>query len=128
MSKHPNIVNRESINVKDIDKDVNNPWKWEWLEVKDDKFFFSEFFRKLKEPGKALCIWCDAVLNYGGRGKPVLVKHARSLKHKSQIKLRKTNYRLPGEINYIYNKACEIDLNHGADILIFSQSNQYKQT
>ena len=78
--------------TKEIDKGIKNPWWWDWVESKSGGFFLSEFIWKLNKPGKALCLWCDAEINYASRGEKGLVTHVKSYKHRSQIKIRKTNY------------------------------------
>ena len=79
------------------DKSVKNPWSWSWLELECGGAPLSEFIRKLEEPGKAICIWCNQDIKYGGRGKVALTDHAKTANHAKVLKLRKTNYSLPGK-------------------------------
>lgn len=66
------IVERsENTNFKELDKGVRNKWKWSWLEKKDENGdFISEYTRKIKKPGLAICTWCNGKqTNYGESGK-----------------------------------------------------------
>ena len=54
-----------SCNLKEIEKDVKNKFRWQWLEAKDcNGDFLSDYVRKLPKPGFAFCIWCDSNLDY----------------------------------------------------------------
>ena len=57
-------------NIKQIDSGVKNKFNWSWLEEKDcNDEYLSEYIRKLKEPGIAICIACKERLKYGTSGK-----------------------------------------------------------
>ena len=64
------IVERtEEDRISSIDSIVKNRFSWKWLEksvaVKDTKVLLGEFVRKIDQPGKALCTWCNDIINYG---------------------------------------------------------------
>ena len=66
-------------NVRDIDKDVKNKFRWVWLESKDDAgHFLSDYIRKLDLPGVAKCIICNDNIKYASSGKKSLVNHANT--------------------------------------------------
>ena len=49
-------------NADKTDPNINNPWKWSWLEfVTKTGDRLSESFRKITKPGFVLCIVCPSV-------------------------------------------------------------------
>ena len=91
----PDYVERHD-NVAEIYKSVKNKFKWAWLEEKDeDGYFYSDYVRRLKVAGLAVCIMCHDNLKYGSRGKQTLRDHARSTKHKFVQKTRNSTQQLP---------------------------------
>ena len=88
--------------IRTIDKGIKNAWKWDWLEKDVDGVSLAENIRKLDRPGMAYCTVCQREINYGRRGLVALTDHCRVSKHRELIKLRKTNYRLQGEILNIF--------------------------
>ena len=61
------IVDRkDGIDVRKIDATCRDKWKWDWLEKPDDMgHFLSDYIRKLKTTGKAICTICNTVITYG---------------------------------------------------------------
>ena len=65
------------IYLKTLEKNVKNKFKWVWLEGKDkNETFYSDYLRKLKEPGVAWCLACKDKINYGSSGKNAFSKHS----------------------------------------------------
>ena len=66
MVKEEDFVQRsDSDSVKEIDRAVKNKFNWERLEEKTESGgFFSDCFRKLKEPGLVYCTICTDKINY----------------------------------------------------------------
>ena len=87
------IVRREECNVKLIDALVKNKWRWTWMEEEHtDGVVFGVYMRKITKPGYALCLWCDAPVNYGGKGLSSIKQHASTDVHQANRKTRETNY------------------------------------
>ena len=80
-----------------IDAGVKNAWKSKWLETKVCDVELSEFIRKIKKPGKAVCILCNQELTYGSKGRIALVNHANTADHQKKVVVTRGNYRLPGQ-------------------------------
>lgn len=99
MSWKRNILyKRDSGTVSKLDAGIKNSWNWLWLEKEVDGCPLSEFIFKHKDTGKALCSLCDGkVINYGGKGWLSLKQHCEGSKHIEKKKLRRQNYKLPGE-------------------------------
>ena len=104
-----NIIERttDSHKIQSIDKDVKNKFKWEWLETSIPVSFSSgskdvlmlEWIRKLDIAGKAKCLPCEKVINYGSRGKVSIVEHCKSADHGSKVKLLSENQKLPASFS-----------------------------
>ena len=84
------------VEVQEIDAEIRNKFKFEWLSVKDcNGDFFSDYIRKPKVPGQVFCVHCKYYINYGSGGKRCLASHAKSTKHVSMRNLKITNQKLP---------------------------------
>ena len=59
-----------------------------------DGVVFGVYMRKITKPGYALCLWCDAPVNYGGKGLSSIKQHASTDVHQANRKTRETNFRL----------------------------------
>ena len=71
------LTKEEEFRVSEIDKDVKNKFKWEWLEkiVKFDVKIgkqtqnvsepLANFIKKSDIAGKALCVYCNGLIRYG---------------------------------------------------------------
>ena len=57
--------------------------------------FLSEYIRKIKQPGIALCIWCDKQLKYASAGKKVLHVHSTKDVHRKARRARSNTQQLP---------------------------------
>ena len=59
-TKMSEIIEREEVGcVRDLEEGVKNKWRWSWLEIKDENGdYLSEYIRKIRQPGKAICVWC----------------------------------------------------------------------
>ena len=87
-------VSREDGSLKGIEEGVKNSFRW--LEEKDQNGqFISEYIRKVNIPGKALCTYCNFLLNYSNGRKKDIKNHSRNKKHVQMINIRKTNTTLP---------------------------------
>lgn len=82
--------------ISSIDKGVKNQFKWNWLENKDaNEMFLSDWVRKVDLAGKALCLICNKLMNYGNQGKAGLDNHANSAAHKKAVNSLKNNTTIP---------------------------------
>ena len=64
------MVLDQNADVRKIDKNIKNGWKWVWLQEKDrNGDYLSTYMRKSPEAGKAFCSWCRDLVNYGSSGK-----------------------------------------------------------
>ena len=90
------VSRNDGAEISSIDKGVKNQFKWNWLENKDDKgMFLSEWVRKIDLAGKALCLICKKLINYGNQGKAGLDHHAKSVAHKKAVNSLKNNTTIP---------------------------------
>ncbi len=90
---------------KEIDKSVKNRWNWSWcdkllLEGTDGQHLVGDCYRKMFDPGAALCLWCDDVVRYGSAGLNALRQHVKYDKHRKRFQERRGNYRLEFIGNY----------------------------
>jgi hypothetical protein len=89
--------------IREIDKSCKNKFKWNWLETEvtiklksgEKKVMLSEHIRKIDVDGRAKCIVCPDILNYGGRGKSTLTSHTLSPRHVKEYENRMTSQQLP---------------------------------
>ena len=82
--------------IKALEKGVKNKWIWKWTEVMDENGdFLSDYYRKIKEPGCACCMWCNRRITYGSSGRKAIMNHAKTDSHKSARTERKNNQTLP---------------------------------
>ena len=89
-------VSREDGSSKGIEEGVKNSFQWVWLEEKVQNWqFLSEYIQKINIPGKALCTYCDFLLNYSSGVKKDIKNHSKNKKHEEMVNLRKTNTTLP---------------------------------
>ncbi|GBM36397.1 hypothetical protein AVEN_234788-1 [Araneus ventricosus] len=96
-SNRTDIVYRSrEVDVRDIDKGVKNPWKWDWLEKEINGTFLHETIRKLDRCGVAYCLACKKELIYGSRGFIALTDHIKSRKHASGLQRRQENTAITG--------------------------------
>lgn len=104
MNNRTDIVYRNStIDARGIDVNHNiaNPWRWEWLDRQINGAYLQECIRKINRPGVAYCTVCPQELYYKSRGCTALTDHIRSNKQKKAVEQRSDVYSLPGK--YIYN-------------------------
>ena len=93
-------VSREDGSLKGIEEGVKNSFRWVWLEEKDQNGqFLSEYIRKVNIPGKALCTYCNSLLNYSSGGKKDIKNHSKNKKHVQMVNLCKTNAKLPSTLS-----------------------------
>ena len=57
--------------------------------------FLSDYVRKINQPGRALCIWCNDQLKYAASGKRDLKCHAKSGRHLKIRNERRSMLTLP---------------------------------
>ncbi|GBM18112.1 Ectopic P granules protein 5 [Araneus ventricosus] len=95
-SIHTDIVSCSSVDIREINKQAKNPWRWEWLEKQAEGIHLYEIIRKLNKCGACYCIVCSKELAYGSRGFVALMDHVKSAKHKSFLQTRKEHFALPG--------------------------------
>ncbi|XP_011677577.2 uncharacterized protein LOC105444695 [Strongylocentrotus purpuratus] len=98
MTTHRKFLDRnEESKVKEVDASCREKWSWKWVEKSVDGTLVSECIRKIAEPGKVYCMWCDCEIQYGKGGWRVLRQHMQKKKHRENAELRKTNYRISAE-------------------------------
>ncbi|GBN34231.1 hypothetical protein AVEN_211445-1 [Araneus ventricosus] len=90
------IVSRSSsVDVREIDKQAKNPWRWEWLEKQDEGIYLREIIGKLNKGGACYCIVCSKEFPCGSRGFVALTDHVKYEKHKSFLQTWKEHIALP---------------------------------
>lgn len=91
----PTFVDRKA-DIKTIDQKVKNKFRWNWLEEKDEHGdFLSDYIRKTSGAGTAFCVYCKQTLNYGSKGKQIIMRHAVSATHVKRRRELQTNQSLP---------------------------------
>lgn len=97
------VIRSLETDVRNIDKNVKNPWKWDWLEHEVNGRFLNETIRKLEKSGTAYCLACQKELTYGSRGFVTLSDHVRSKIHNSALQRREEQTAIPGKILFLYS-------------------------
>ena len=93
-------VSREDGSLKSIEENIKNWFRWVWLEKKyQNEQLLSEYIPKVNIPIKALCTYCDCLLNYSSGGKKDIKNHSKNKKHAQVVNLRKTNITLPSTLS-----------------------------
>lgn len=98
-------ANDPSISIEELDKNIKNKFKWNWLDEEvtfhDSKSFEHKIYlRDIIEKsttcraGHAWCKICCDELNYGSSGKKALRKHVLLKKHISKWQLRYENQQI----------------------------------
>ena len=73
-----------------LEKNIKNKFKWNWLEEKDQLgHFYSDYIRKIKEPGIVWCTACHDKIQYGSSGKKALINHGKRASHQLKYKQAK---------------------------------------
>lgn len=89
--------------AREVDAKIKNKFRFDWLDtvVKvtcknagDVEIRLIDSIVKVDIAGKALCNFCNYVINYGSKGKSALIEHVKSVKHITCVDNRKTNYTL----------------------------------
>lgn len=93
--------------ILEIDSNVKNKFRLDWLDRKvtvkvkiGSKFdevteALGQFLKKPDVAGKAYCVYCSDLINYGSRGCVALTDHATKVKkHADKIAIRRSNYSL----------------------------------
>ncbi|XP_041465527.1 uncharacterized protein LOC121416126 isoform X2 [Lytechinus variegatus] len=104
------IIEREEGCVRDLEEGVKNKWRWSWLEIKDENGdYLSEYIRKIRQSGKAICMWCNGKqINYGASGFKALRGHATSKGHRQWRGARKGAQLLPSVFQAAAQKECAV--------------------
>lgn len=80
-------------NVKVLEKDVKNKWRWEWLEEIDESG--QKYEKWLKNRTYTVCFVIPAerqsVFNYKSSGKKAVKSHSTNNMHKRNVVIIKTN-------------------------------------
>lgn len=95
------VIRSLETDVRSIDKNVKNPWKWEWLEREVNGRFVSESIRKLEKSGTAYCLVCQKELKYGSRGFVTLSDHLKSNTHDTALQRREEHTAIPGKYTFL---------------------------
>ena len=76
---------KEPADTDEIEKGVNNKWRWLWLKqtslVGESKVEFGQWLRKVDKPGEAFCIICNQPIKYGSNGLRSVQKHSAKPDH-----------------------------------------------
>ena len=91
------ILYSADLNLKQIDINVKNVWRWSWLETCVDGIYLKDTIRKIRTPGRAYCILCSQELIYGSKGLPALENHVKRSKHRNRLQLRNSQAALDGK-------------------------------
>ena len=80
------MVLDQNADVRKIDQNIKNGWKWVWLQEKNrNNDYLSTYMRKSSEAGKVFCSCCRNFVNYGSSGKKALQVYSQSIKHKKYM-------------------------------------------
>ena len=92
------VYRTDNKNIRLIDVNVKNAWRWQWLEEKVGDTYLRDVFRKIEKPGFAYCVLCCKEISYGSQGIPALTNHVlHGKKHLAVIEARRNNFSLPGK-------------------------------
>jgi hypothetical protein len=69
-------IQRDSSKLE-VDKDIKNCWKWEWLERSVDANPVGQFIRKIDSREVVRCQLCQKDINYAGRSWRSLELHLK---------------------------------------------------
>ena len=116
------LLEKDAQLLDDIEADVKNKFRFEWLEKsikirvqKADKsvnkktetetgdtditltheFSIKEWIVKIRTAGKAKCMLCTNLINYGNRGQVAIVDHCHSKSHEAKVTEKLAHYSLP---------------------------------
>lgn len=79
-------------NTKDLEKDVKNKWRWEWLnDVDADGVKWVLWLKKTEISGVAFCEACGKTINYKSSGKKAFRIHANDANHKKNVRTIQSN-------------------------------------
>lgn len=79
-------------NTKDLEKDVKNKWRWEWLnDVDADGVKWVQWLKKPEISGVAFCEACGKTINYKSSGKKAFRIHANDANHKKNVRTIQSN-------------------------------------
>ena len=74
MSKFTVLTQNDGL---DIDNEVRNAFKWEWMSKIDaNGQLFEKWLRKINVKGAAMCIACNKTIMYGSTGLSDIKKHS----------------------------------------------------
>ena len=100
----------------DVERDVENKWRWEWLETSINvdpaelhpklkltggpiTVIAKDCVRKIDVAGTALCQICTSIIEYNNSGLKGLTQHLKSKKHLEKLTTMVHTQRLPGSSN-----------------------------
>ena len=63
---------------------IKNCCKWKWLYIKVSERYLSDCIQNIDRSGHALCIYVNRQINYGGKGKTSVTRHATPSNNKYQ--------------------------------------------
>ena len=92
------LERKDEAKAKAVDASVRDKWSWKWTEKEVDGCLAATCIRKLAEPGKAYCLWCECTITYANSGFAVINRHMQKAKHKKIKTVRETDYRLSGKL------------------------------
>jgi hypothetical protein len=88
----PQLLKRGD-SLKEIEKDVKNKFRWDWLDFEVEicgfKVKIGDSVCKRTEPGLAFCTLCSKDIKYGGRGRAVIVQHLNQKDHQKRLKAQR---------------------------------------
>lgn len=85
----------QSSDITQLEENVRNAFKWEWLErldTNDDRIQL--WCKKINSSGQAYCVWCNSQLKYGSEGFKALTHHSKTLMHVKNAKIIKGSLRV----------------------------------
>ena len=97
MARQTDVV-AEGENIQQIDAEVKNKWRWDWLgTVVCGDTLKNHGIQKLKIAGKAYCRLCGGnPILYGKGGKKTLADHCRTSHHLEAYNAAQSNAHLSG--------------------------------
>lgn len=99
--KMSNILQGQE-DLSHIEAGIINKFRWQWLQESDENNeFYSDYIRKVKQEGKALCITCNKMIVYGRDGKKALKQHSKTKIHNNNRSSVKNTQSLPASFSHV---------------------------
>lgn len=107
------VILSKGTSTKELESKVKNKWRWEWLNCLDElNRPHGLLLQKWDALGKAHCIICKVLINYGSNGKKVFCVHSETEEHWKGMQSQALNQTVPGTSTEGGSKIADHKLGH----------------